>query len=121
MLMYLGMTVANFLSQIDACKLNQLVNQSTHLHGHILDLILTPNGQHGSHEVKMCEFVSDHVVIKCSIDFPCPKMPKITYQRYHHIDMDALRTDLQNTPFVNKLANLASALYNKQYVHKHSQ
>ena len=63
-------------------------------------------------------FVSDHVVIKCSIDFLCPTVQQanISYQRYHRIDMDALRTYLQNTPSVNKPASSASELY-KHYVH----
>ena len=89
-----------------------------HLHGHILNVIPTPNGQHGSHEVKTCDFVSDHVVIKCNIDCPCPAVQhaKITYQGYYHIDMDALRTGLQNTPFDKKPASSASELY-KEYVH----
>ena len=32
-----------FMTFLDLCDLKQLVNQPTHLHGHILDLILSPS------------------------------------------------------------------------------
>ena len=34
-----------FMTFFDLCDLKQLVNQPTHLHGHILDLILYPSDQ----------------------------------------------------------------------------
>ena len=32
-----------FMTFLDSCDLKQLVSQPTHLHGHILDLILSPS------------------------------------------------------------------------------
>ena len=47
-------------------------NKPTHLHGHILDLILSPSDQDTIADVKICDFVSDHALVKCTIAFPCP-------------------------------------------------
>ena len=57
-------------SLLESCNLTQSVNNTTHLHGHILDLILSPSDQDMYVHVDICEFISDHAVIKCAIDFP---------------------------------------------------
>ena len=53
---------------LESCNLRQSVNKTTHLHGHILDLILSPSDQDMCLHVDLCEFISDHAVIKCAID-----------------------------------------------------
>ena len=55
---------------LKSCNLTQSVNNTTNLHGHILDLILFPSDQDMCGHVDVCEFISDHAVIKCAIDFP---------------------------------------------------
>ena len=55
---------------LDLCDMKQLVNQPTHLHGHILDFILSPNDQDTIADITICDFVSDHTLVKCSIAFP---------------------------------------------------
>ena len=57
-------------SLLESCNLTQSVNNTTHLHGHILDLILSPSDQDVCVHVDICEFIFDHAVIKCAIDFP---------------------------------------------------
>ena len=57
-------------SLLESCNLTQSVNNTTHLHGHILDLILSPSDQDVCMYVDICEFISDHAVIKYAIDFP---------------------------------------------------
>ena len=109
---------AKFTSLLDSCNLRQYVTKPTHLHGHILDLIMSPNDQDGTLDVKICDFVSDHALIKCSIDFPRPNVEPIkpvSYRRYHRINMSAFMSDLKETSFVKSPANLVSELYN-QYV-----
>ena len=61
-----------FMTFLDSCDLKQLFSQPTHLHGHILDLILSPSDQDTTSicDVKICDFVSDHALGKCSIAFP---------------------------------------------------
>ena len=75
-----------FITFLDSCDLKQLVNKPTHLHGNILDLILSPSDQDTIADVKICNFVSDHALVKCTIAFPCQvaHIPNIVqYRRYH--------------------------------------
>ena len=69
--------------------------------------------------VDVCEFISDHAVIKCVIDFPFSLancQTRISYRRYHCINMSNFRSDLKDMPFVKCPANSVSLLYD-QYVH----
>ena len=69
--------------------------------------------------VDICEFISDHAVIKCAIDFPSSLancQTRISYRRYHRINMSNFRSDLKELPFVKCPANSVSQLYD-QYVH----
>ena len=59
-----------FMTFLDSYDLKQLVNQPTHLHRHTLDLILSPSDQDTIVYVKICNFVSDHALVKCSIVLP---------------------------------------------------
>ena len=79
-----------FITFLDSCDPKQLVNKPTHLHGHILDLILSPSDQDTIVDVKICNFVSDHAFMKCTIAFPrqVAHTPNIVqYRRYHRINM----------------------------------
>ena len=69
--------------------------------------------------VDICEFISDHAVIKCAIDFPSSLancQTRISYRRYHRINMSGVWSDLKEMPFVKCPANSVSQLYD-QYVH----
>ena len=106
-------------SLLESCNLTQSVNNITHLHGHILDLILSPSDQDMCVHVEICEFISDHAVIKCAIDFPSSHancQTRISYRRYHRITMSNVRSDLKDMPFVKCPANSVSLLYD-QYIH----
>ena len=108
-----------FMTCLDSCDLKQLVNQPTHLHGHILDLILSPSDQDTIVDVKICDFVSDHALVKCSIDFPhqvAHSPSKVQYRRYHHINMSDFHADLKNTSFIKSPADAVVDLYD-QYIH----
>ena len=108
-----------FTTFLDSCDLKQLVNKPTHLHGHILDLILSPCDQDTIADVKICDFVSDHALVKCSVAFPCQvsHTPNVVqYRRFHRINMSDFRSDLKNTSFVKSPADAVVDLYD-QYVH----
>ena len=62
-------------AHLESCNLRQSVNTTTHLQGHILDLILSPGDQDMCVHVDMCEFISDRAVIKCAIDVPSFLLP----------------------------------------------
>ena len=79
-----------FTTFLDSCDLKQLVNQPTHLLGHTLDLILSPSDQDTIVDVKLCDFVSDHALVKCSIVLPHQAVHtpnKVQHRRYHCINM----------------------------------
>ena len=108
-----------FMTFLDSCDLKQLVNQPTHLHGHVLDLILSPSDQDTTVDVKICDFVSDQALVKCSITFPrrVAHIPnKVQYRRYHRINISDFHSDLRNTSFVKSLADAVGDLY-EQYAH----
>ena len=89
------------------------------MHGHILDLILSSSDQDVCVHVDICEFISDPAVIKCAIDFPSSLancQTRISYRRYHRINMSDFRSDLKEMPFVKCPANSVSQHYD-QYVH----
>ena len=81
----------NFLNLLDTSNLAQNVNKSIHLHGHILDLILSPSNSSFVSNVTVCNLVLDHAtLVKCHLDFACPAVPQldsISYCRYHKINM----------------------------------
>ena len=69
--------------------------------------------------VDICEFISDHAIIKCAIDFPSSLancQTRISYRRYHRINLSDFRSDLKELPFVKCPANSVSQLYDL-YVH----
>ena len=88
------------------------------MHGHTLDLILSQN-QDTIVDVKICDFVSDHALVKCSIVLlhqAAHTKNKVQYRRYHRINMSNFHSDLKNTSFVKSPANAVVDLY-EQYVH----
>ena len=102
---------------LESCNLRQSVNKTTHLHCHILNLILSPSDQDMCVHVDICEFISDHAVIKCAIaSSPATCQTRISYRRFHRINMSDFRSDLKKMPFVKCQANSVSQLYD-QYVH----
>ena len=80
----------------------------------MLELILSPSDQDTIADVKICDFVSDHAFVKCTIAFPrqVAHTPNIVqYRRYHRINMSDLRSDLKNTSFVKSSADAVVDLY----------
>ena len=78
-----------------------------------------PNDQDTIVDVKICDFIPDHVLVKCSFAFPCQVahiQSKVQYRRYHRINMSDLLSDLQNSSYVKSPANAVVDLY-EQYVH----
>ena len=63
---------------------------ATHLHGHILDLVLTPTDASGISNVEVADFISDHAPVLAQLDSVLPpshKKKMVTYRRYHKIDL----------------------------------
>ena len=86
---------------------------ATHLHGHILDLVLTPSDASGISDVRVAEFISDHALVLAHLDSvnpPSQKTNVITFRRYHKIDLDGFRKDLGKYSFVRCPGDTASVL-----------
>ena len=67
----------------------------------------------------MCDFISDHALIKCYVDLPRPVVQpgkKVSFRRHHHIDKNVFRSELNEIPFVKSPAGTVSELY-EQYTH----
>ena len=60
---------------LDCCRLAELVHSPTHLHRHIIELILTPSDSNFLANVWVGQFVLDNALIKCQLDFTCPPRP----------------------------------------------
>ena len=105
----------NFLNILDSCNITQHVHSATHLHGHTLDLILTSDSSLVSNVV-VSDYISDHAMIKCQIKTPAianSQANRVTYRRYHKINMDILRNDLSNCSFVACPGDTAKKLYDQ--------
>ena len=107
-----------FLNLVDSSNLVQSVNKPTHLHGHILDLILSPSDSNFVGNVKVGDLVLDHTLVKCHLNFACPALPKIGsiyYRRCNKLDMLKFCDDLADISFI--LSPDTSADLYDQYVH----
>ena len=52
-----------FQNCLESCNITQNVQTATHLHGHILDLVLTPTDASVISNVRVAEFISDHALV----------------------------------------------------------
>ena len=105
----------NFLNTLDSCNITQHVHSATHLHGHALDLILTSDSSLVSNVV-VSDYISDHAMIKCQVETPTTarsQANRVTYRRYHKINMDTLCNDLSNCSFVACPGDTAKKLYDQ--------
>ena len=95
-------------------SINLLVDMVTYM-----DLILSPSDQDTIVNVKICDVVSDHALVKYTIAFPrqvAHTPNKVQYRRYHHINMPDFCSDLKNTSFVKCPVDAVVDLY-EQYVY----
>ena len=94
-------TVSEFKSVIDSCCLSQHIDFPTHLHGHTLDLLMAPSEFSAISDVKGSDFISDHKIISCVVDFPSldtPIQKVVTFHQYHKLNIDKFRSDLLTIP-----------------------
>ena len=109
---------SRFNNILQCCGLVQSVCGPTHLLGHTLDVLISPCDSDFVHNVSVGDFISDHAAIRCQLDFshPSTSIDKwVSYRRYHRIDIDQFRNDLNNIPFVRSPEGTAAELYD-QYI-----
>ena len=111
-------TVSEFKSVIDSCCLSQHIDFPTHLHGHTLDLLMAPSDFSAISDVKGSDFISDHKIISCVVDFPSldtPIQKVVTLRQYHKLNIDKFRIDLLTIPFVSSPSDDIDLLH-EQYM-----
>ena len=94
-----------FQNCLESCNITQNVQTAIHLHGHILDLVLTPTDASVISNVRVAEFISDHALVLAQLDSfnpPSHKRNVVIFRRYHKIDLDSLRKDFGNCSFVRR-------------------
>ena len=109
---------SRFNDILQCCGLVQSVSGPTHLLGHTLDVLISPCDSDFVCNVSVGDFISDHAAIRCQLDFfhPSTSIDKwVSYRRYHRIDIDQFRNDLNNIPFVRSPEGTAAELYD-QYI-----
>ena len=109
---------SRFNDILQCCGLVQSVNGPTHLLGHTLDVLISPCDSDFVRNVSVGDFISDHAAIRCQLDFSHPSTSNdkwVSYRRYHRIDIDQFRNDLNNIPFVRSHEGTAAELYD-QYI-----
>ena len=108
----------NFKSVLDSCNLVQHVDFPTHIHGHILDCLITPSDYKGVDCMGNAGCISDHFCITCKLDVTSPPEHTaryVNFRQYKKIDREQMSHDLQNIAFVASPSDNVSDLYD-QYV-----
>ena len=92
------------LEFMELLDLNNMINHvlnSTHIHGHTLDLVLTPGGTECVQSVEVMPIdhhVSDHAMIICSLAVPKPLSysKSVVFRSYRDIDCKEIGREIQH-------------------------
>ena len=87
-----------FLDLLESFNLIQHVDQPTHNNGHTLDLLITRLWG-AIHDINVDFMISDHISTLCGLALgkPPPVVKKMTFRRYHEIDMDSFKNDIKES------------------------
>ena len=98
-------------------NLKQHVTTSTHTHGHILDVFITPEDFNHIVDISVSDSVSDHLIITATLNFekPKPTTHKVQYRPYRKIDLAKFRSDLAKSTLLTNPSNTATSLYNQYH------
>ena len=107
-------TLSSYSISLESLGLRQHVSQSTHLHGHTLDLIITRYSDHIVHDPPQADrFISDHASLLSKLVHVNPAVTTnvVTYRKLQSVDMDSLKNDLAASKLCQRqpeeLSNLA--------------
>jgi exonuclease III len=91
-----------FSELLDNYSLQQHVQESTHISGHCLDLIISRSSDNFISSTEVSSLVSDHHAIHCFLQLKKPPLSKesITFRKYKLIDPVNFREDLMQSPLV---------------------
>ena len=109
----------DMLDDLDAIKLSDLlesfslqqhVSGPTHIHGHILELIIT---RQTDRIIKMLPWMSDHASVLCMITSEKPKLTveSITYRKWKSVNVSSFNHDLAASDLCTKPLNNLEDLF----------
>ena len=110
---------SRFNNILQCCGLVQSVSSPTHIRDHTLDILISPSDSDFVCNVSVGDFISDHAAIRCQLDISHPSTSSeklVSYRRYHRIDIDQFRNDLNNIPFLRSPEGTAAELYDQYMV-----
>ena len=106
---------------VDACRfrdilsnhaLCQHVSGSTHMAGHMLDLIITQSTDNIVSNTAVSDFLADHAAIHCHLHLtkPQPLRQTIQYRNHSAIDKDMFQADIEASTLCLDIATSAASL-----------
>ena len=96
----------NFLDLLQSANLCQHVTGPTHIGGHTLDLLITPEDDSVVGEITIQQILpSDHFATVCNIDIGRPEATKEIVRRLQDIDVHALQQDILASSLYSSPAN----------------
>ena len=110
---------SRFNDILQCCSLSQCVSGLTHILDHPVDFLISPCDSDFVRNVNVGDFISDHAALRCQLNFSHPTTcidKMVSYSRYHRIDIDQFRNDLNNIPFVLSPGGTAAELYDQYMV-----
>ena len=98
----------DFWNCLNPWVLQQHVDQSTHEHGHTLDLIITRrNDEVVSDHPSIDHLFSDHFSVLCDLNMAKPSLStkQVSYRKLKSIDIDALKSELASSKLFQETLN----------------
>ena len=93
-----------FMELMDTFGLLQHINTSTHVSGHILDLIISRScNDINIFLPKATYYISDHCFSECQLCIPGPNLlvKEVSYQKFKQIDINDFRSDIASSVLCN--------------------
>ena len=92
----------NFLDVLESLGLQQHVNDSTHIHGHTLDLIITRTAE----KPHVDRYFSDHASVLCKLVSYKPRLShkKVNYRKIKSVDVSALVNELAESSLCKNIS-----------------
>jgi len=92
---------------IDSFDLKQHINEPTHSHGHILDMLFTRNSDNFLLNSHVNSLISDHHAIHCQLlaAKPPPPVTKVHYRKLKRVDFTKFINDLKSSSLLSVSAN----------------
>ena len=97
---------AKFVDLLESMCLTQHVRSPTHIHRHILDLVITPNSDNIIKGRPIADrFISGHCSVLCSLSAPRPSpiVKQISFRKLKTLDLTAFKDDIARSDLFNDI------------------